>query len=385
MSKLGPEFRKRVADQAADELQSQAQEVWYHEGPPELKETRQWIAGYSLRRSRDRLKKARLRLSRPEDDAEETAGKQKMHTRLRNFGNYSSQIGDQRPLTWCSFSPKGDFLATSSLSGLCKLWSIPNCEHVKTLKGHNTRAGTIIWHPQAGSAQSASDLNLVSSDAEGHVRFWSMESEEPIASLECLGKRVSRMGFHPTGKYLGTTCHDHSWRLWDVETKKELLHQEGHSRPAFDIAFHADGSLVGTGGMDSVGRIWDLRSGKCILTLEGHIKAIYGMDFSPNGYQVATGSEDHQVRLWDLRQRRTMYTIPAHKGLVSRVKYHNDGQVLVTSSFDNSAKIWAMPEILQLAHLQGHDGRVMAADISPNMEYVVTASADRTFKLWAAD
>eukprot|EP00041_Stephanoeca_diplocostata_P023523 m.579670 g.579670 ORF g.579670 m.579670 type:complete len:517 (+) comp22316_c1_seq2:168-1718(+) len=363
--------------------EDEVQEVWYHEGDEELKHHRCKIAQFSMRRARDRLKAARVRLSQP--DAKENTERQRMHNRLRTFGGYCSQVGDNRPIASCQFSPDGTQLATASWSGLCKLWSVPDCNVIKTFRGHSQRTGCMVWHPQSGKGIDRASVNLVSSDADGCVKLWSLESDEPVGSLEGHGQRVPKLAFHPSGRYLGTTCYDHSWRLWDMTTKTEILHQEGHSRPTYTIAFHGDGSLVGTGGLDAHGRVWDLRSGKCILVLQGHTKEILGMDFSSNGYHCVTGSDDHTVRLWDMRQRKSVYTIPAHTNLVSSVKYHADGEILVTTSFDNTAKIWAMPACSPLKTLKGHESKVMCGDISPDLKYVVTASYDRTFKLWAAE
>ncbi len=60
-----------------------------------------------------------------------------------------SQVGDSRPLTCCKFSPDGEMLATTSLSGLCRLWSVPLCEPKMSLRGHQAGACSIAWHPQA--------------------------------------------------------------------------------------------------------------------------------------------------------------------------------------------------------------------------------------------
>ena len=100
-------------------------------------------------------------------------------------------------------------------------------------------------------------ISLVDSFSQGHAPY-----------------RVSRLSWHPSGRFLGTACHDQSWRLWDLEACEEILHQEGHSRAVFDIKFNKDGSLAASGGLDAYGRIWDLRTGRCIMFLQGHLKSI---------------------------------------------------------------------------------------------------------------
>lgn len=58
---------------------------------------------------------------------------------LQRFSNAASQIGDDRPLSYCAFSPDSSILATASWSGQSKLWSVPSCDLKTTLKGNLPR------------------------------------------------------------------------------------------------------------------------------------------------------------------------------------------------------------------------------------------------------
>ncbi|XP_077986471.1 U4/U6 small nuclear ribonucleoprotein Prp4-like [Glandiceps talaboti] len=360
------------------------QKTWYHEGPPGLKKARYWIAEYSLPRAEARLEEARNYKQIP--DSQKNAKRQELHRFIRSLSNQCSQIGDTRPISSCQFSPNGKLLVTSSWSGLCKLWSIPQCELVRTLNGHKHNVGNIVFHPQATLSVQNSTCCMASCSTDGSVKLWSLDSDEPIADIEGHGNRVSQIAYHPSGRFLGTTCHDSSWRLWDLEAQDEILHQEGHSKPVYCIAFQSDGSLVTTGGLDAFARVWDLRTGRCVMFMEGHQKGILGIDFSPNGYHIATGSEDNTAKIWDVRQRKCVYTIPAHSNLVSRVRFQKqNGDFLITSSYDNTAKVWAHPGWSPLMTLAGHEGKVMGVDVSPDNQYIVTSSWDRTFKLWLVD
>ena len=95
-------------------------------------------------------------------------------------------------------------------------------------------------------------------------------SDEPIADVEGHAPyRVSRLAFHPSGRFLATCWYavsrlrftssvnveccsfDHSWRLWDLEAQDEVLHQEGHSKPVYDVSFQQDGALCATAYVSS--------------------------------------------------------------------------------------------------------------------------------------
>lgn len=71
----------------------------------------------------------------------------------------------------------------------------------------------------------------------GSVKLWGGGTgQKPLADVEGHEpNRVSKIAFHPSGRFLGTCCYDSSWRLWDLEQQEEVLHQEGHTRPVHCI------------------------------------------------------------------------------------------------------------------------------------------------------
>ncbi|XP_074599181.1 U4-U6 small nuclear riboprotein factor 60K [Brevipalpus obovatus] len=386
LAKLGQFTIKKAKEEEKAELEKDRDPntTWYHEGPESLREARYWIANYSLKRAKQRIDRAKGYKALPE--AVKTANRQELYNKLRSFEINASQIGDRRPVSCCQFSPDCTMIATGSWSGLCKLWNKETLNPIKILSGHQGSVCGMVFHPESTLTQSRSALNLASCGDGGAVNLWSLESEEPIGSLEGHEPhRVSRLAFHPSGRFLATACFDKSWRLWDLEANEEVLYQEGHSKEVYDVAFHPDGSLAATAGLDDFGRVWDLRTGHCIMFMEGHIKEVLSIAFSLNGYQVATGSEDNCVKIWNLRQRSCEYTIPAHTNNVSKVVFDKvNGNFLVTSSYDNTVKVWTYPTWTQIHTLSGHDNKVMCADISSDNQCIVSSSYDRTFKLWTS-
>ena len=78
----------------------------------------------------------------------------------------------------------------------------------------------------------------------------STRSDSPLQTLSGHSARVCRIGFHPSGKYIGSASYDGTWRLWDTERGgEELLLQEGHSKEVYAIEFQEDGALVCTGSV----------------------------------------------------------------------------------------------------------------------------------------
>lgn len=384
LARLGQDAikKKRDDDRGVDEKERETTQTWYHEAPESLRIARYWIADYSIPRAKQRLEQARVERQIPE--ATRTAKSQELYKKLGAFEITCSQIGDTRPISCCQFSPDCSMIATSSWSGLCRLWLKKDLSLIRTLRGHDCTACAIEFHPLSTVSQSTSSLNLASCSTDGAVNLWNLESEEPIGNLEGHEPyRVAHVVFHPSGRFLATCCFDKSWRLWDLEANEEVLHQEGHSKAVYDISFQSDGSLAATAGWDSFGRVWDLRTGRCIMFMDGHLKEVNSVDFSPNGYQIITGSQDNTIKIWNLRQRKLEYTIAAHTNVVSKVLFEkNKGNYIMSASFDNSVKLWAHPGWTPIKTLNEPNGKVMCCDVSQDNKYIITSSFDRTFKLW---
>ncbi|KAI5083086.1 hypothetical protein GOP47_0002829 [Adiantum capillus-veneris] len=369
-------FAAALADDGAakeDERMEEVQTVpFFTEGSNELLQARIELMKYSLSRAASRI--SRMKLKRENPDEDEDAELDYVLQRMSQISMNCSQIGDDRPLSGCAFSPDGAILATSGWSGATKIWNVETMERAMTLRGHTERVTSVAFSPAENILATAS--------ADRTAILWGLDGS-CLRKFEGHLDRLARIAFHPSGAYLGTASFDKTWRLWDVNTGIELLLQEGHSRTVYGVAFQCDGSLVATCGLDALARVWDLRTGRSILALEGHVKPVLGIDFSPNGYHLATGGEDHTCRIWDLRKRRTIYIIPAHNNLVSQVKYEPyEGYVLVTASHDNTCKVWSARDFKPVKTLAGHEGKVMGVDVTGDGQLVASASYDRTIKLW---
>ncbi|RKP13599.1 WD40 repeat-like protein [Piptocephalis cylindrospora] len=374
------------------------EEEFYTVGSEDLLHARREMLSFSMPRAKERIERQKTFASTSLvtiRTARNTAFRQ-----LRSYANLASQLGDDRAVAQCAFSPNGQMIATAGWSGLAKIWTVPMCDPIATLNGHTDRLGGIAWHPQATLGQSAASVNLATGGAEGNISLWSLPGKaSEDSNMGGHIHRVCRIAFHPNGRYLGSASFDQTWRLWDVEVQKELLLQEGHAGEVFSVAFQGDGSLVATGGLDKVGRVWDTRSGRSAMVLQGHAGPVYSLDWSPNGHQVASGSGDNTVRIWDIRKLSSVQTIAAHTSVVSDIKYYqgalptndiqapislgNPGMWLLTGSFDGSIRAWSEGDWRMIKSWTGHDGKVMGVDVNRDGSYLASTGFDRTLKLWA--
>jgi U4/U6 small nuclear ribonucleoprotein PRP4 len=377
------------------QVEQQAQdEVFFTEGPPELRTARLEIAGYSLARAQKRIAEAKRKRVQYEALEEEDAIVLKLFQGLSTLSSYASNIGDNRPIAHVEFSPDATALATASWSGICRVWRLPDCTASAELVGHTARANAVAWHPDAGTTMKMDDeegssgrvMSLASASADSTVKLWAADGGAAISTLRGHTERVNHCAFHPMGKHLGSTSHDQTWKLWDVETQQVLLSQEGHSRACYGLDFQVDGSIAVSSGLEGVCLVWDIRTGHCVHTLQGHVKQVLSVAISPNGFHVASGSDDHTAKIWDLRRMKCHYTIPAHSAMISSVRWQPiHGHYLMTASYDNKCKLWSNRDWSCIKTLEGHESRLMSSAASSDGKYVATASYDRTWKLWAQE
>lgn len=234
------------AQEEAEE--EEQQEEFYTRGPDELISAREHILKFSLKSTKYRINLQKLhkeRVSSGEYLISLRKKRKKLYEQLEGFDVYGTQMGSERPLSSCSYSPNSNYLATGCFGGSLKIWNVPSCELAIKLKGHNERTCGISWFP--GRRQTSSELNLATGSFDGTVNLWNLTSPLPIASLDGHALRVSSTKFHPSGRYLGTASYDYSWRLWDLETSSEILLQEGHSRGVHALDFQWDGALAASG------------------------------------------------------------------------------------------------------------------------------------------
>lgn len=196
-----------------------------------------------------------------------------MYSYLRHLNVNMSQIGDERTQTVCKVASDGRSVVSGSWSSNLKLWDAKSAECACTFTGHTNRyvyrhlfiskylliylliRGCFItcrvhWaafrpdcttpdyvanlskNEQNDVSMNVNDDNssgradIVSASADGTAKLWSIDSGKCLNTLSGHSERLSRVEWHPSGTYVGTTSFDCTWRFWDVETGKQILLQD---------------------------------------------------------------------------------------------------------------------------------------------------------------
>ena len=186
-------------------------EEFFTRGSAELEQARLFMLRFSLPRTQIRLEGQKVEQKSLGPPIEAKQRKRQRYGQLSQFDLYATQTAAERPLSTCAFSPSSKFVATGCFGGSVKVWSVPDCQLVTQLRGHQERTCGISWHPNP--SQSPSSLNLASGSFDGSVQLWSLDSMTPLASLDGHVLRVASTAFHPSGRFLGTASYDYSASL----------------------------------------------------------------------------------------------------------------------------------------------------------------------------
>ncbi|KAF3803385.1 putative WD repeat-containing protein [Colletotrichum gloeosporioides] len=373
--------------EAGDDDADDQDEEFYTPGGPALLQARIDLVKYSLPRARRRVQFQKAESTIPLRT--HVKFRKQIKEKLEGFELQGSQTAGDRNVSMTRLSPNGEIVAVGNWGGGLKLIEVPSLEQKMNLRGHTNKISGLSWYPGSTlpeSNVSPNTVNVASGGAEGVVHLWGLEQDTPLSTLSGHSARVSRVEFHPSGRYVASASDDTTWRLWDVETTAELLLQEGHSRGVYAVSFNADGSLLASAGLDSIGRIWDLRSGRTVMILDEHIQPIYALDWGSDGHRVLSGSADGWVKCWDVRKVQRTANLGAHTKAVSDLRWFKGtddpidghppgvdesgaqqpkkaGTFFVSGGFDAKVKIFSADNWGVIQTLSGHAGPVSSVDV----------------------
>eukprot|EP00735_Rhodelphis_limneticus_P012079 TRINITY_DN5261_c0_g1::TRINITY_DN5261_c0_g1_i1::g.23495::m.23495 TRINITY_DN5261_c0_g1::TRINITY_DN5261_c0_g1_i1::g.23495 ORF type:complete len:639 (-),score=60.29,sp/Q8YTC2/Y2800_NOSS1/41.51/1e-26,sp/Q8YTC2/Y2800_NOSS1/30.13/6e-26,sp/Q8YTC2/Y2800_NOSS1/30.96/4e-25,sp/Q8YTC2/Y2800_NOSS1/29.52/1e-22,sp/Q8YTC2/Y2800_NOSS1/31.00/2e-19,sp/Q8YTC2/Y2800_NOSS1/27.22/2e-19,sp/Q8YTC2/Y2800_NOSS1/32.47/1e-18,WD40/PF00400.27/3.7e+03,WD40/PF00400.27/7.1e-08,WD40/PF00400.27/4.6e-12,WD40/PF00400.27/0.0021,WD40/ len=155
-------------------------------------------------------------------------------------------------LTFASFSPDGNFLATASMDSTICIWDARRgFAYVGRLKGHERAVSSVNYSPDGKLIATASD--------DGTVKLWDSANLKCIAT--CHDSGVLYAEFSPDGKHIVTASSQYTSRVWSAEGQ-----------------YH------------------------CVMLLSGHREIVTHACYSPDGSVIVTVSEDGDVRVWNAAQ-----------------------------------------------------------------------------------
>ena len=191
-----------------------------------------------------------------------------------------------------------------------RVWDLPNATLSKTFKVSTTGTGSNrlddsqILHTSLvlSLVISPNGKILISGSEDKTIRLWSLPDGNHIKTLRGHTEAVCCLKMSPEGQILVSSSYDKTIRLWSHPDGTFIKTLIGHTDAVNSLAISPDGRILASGSQDNTIRLWNFPDGTFIKALTGHTDAVYSLVISPDGKTLASGSQDNTIRLWKLSQ-----------------------------------------------------------------------------------
>jgi WD40 repeat protein/transcriptional regulator with XRE-family HTH domain len=257
-------------------------------------------------------------------------------------------------------SPDGQYLAVGSFSGQVRVWQLPDCTPVWSVKGHTRMAWALAFNTSA--------TLLASGGYRGRVRVWDAAHGHLLRTFEGHQGWVRSVAFHPDGNILASAGDDATIHLWNVQEGTTGRVLTGHQGIIWSVTFTPDGQLLASGGSDGTIRLWDGHTGASLSVLQQHAGGVFSVAAHPDGGLLASGGEDGQINLWDIPSRRCLTTLQRHTTGTASIAFNPEGTLLAGGSNDGTVELWEIGNESNRQYvgtLQGHRWLVSSVSFAP--------------------
>jgi WD40 repeat protein len=243
------------------------------------------------------------------------------------------------------FSPDGELIAGAGWDGIIRIWQTVSGVEVCQLKGHDGMINRLQFSPDGNW--------LASGGYDGTIYLWRKNLSQRLFWTHMLQFTsthsilnphegwVTSLAFSPDSQQLASVGWNGTAKLWTVETGQPIGTVENNQVMMQAIAFHPDGKkFVTAGGNDRALTLWDANTRQRIKTLAGKSYIFAQAGFMPNGQHLITACSDGQLRVINWMQGGCINRMVAHEKRINALAISRSGRTIVTGSADRTVKVW---------------------------------------------
>jgi len=280
-------------------------------------------------------------------------------------GYYEKLSGHRSMVTDLSWSPVGSVLASCSIDGDVRLWSML----VSDLVGVKSAAG-LVEILRAGSEVVSVDIcpdgRIYAACRGGEIYGW-LPGDRLVWSMANHTTRIEDLSWSPDSTRIVYNLAYQELAIYDLGsdqvTKCTLERSNAFGDKTMALAWSSDGTRIAAGGglgyiqvLDPVGRpLFDC----------AHSGGVFCLAWSPDSDLLAAAGESREVRIWDGHTGSLVAVLPGHTGIVVALSWSSDGKWLVSGSYDGCVKVWDMTSGTLSNSFKLGDS-VLAASINPD-------------------
>ena len=219
------------------------------------------------------------------------------------------------------YSTEGELFAIIDGQDTIEVWNMDPCEKIEIPELH-PRSIDAAWFrkfPQLVLADMRTDTTPNKKTQIGNIHTFST-----IRESACFPDPVM---FLPNGKTLATRGYRNGIVLWDIESKqvRETLLKDTRIT-SFTIL--PSGNMLATHSQDNNIKVWDAEKPNAPIaefTETDSVRLIWTIAFAPTGELLAVGSREGAIYLWDFKRKERLKPLTGHTEHIWSVCFSPDG------------------------------------------------------------
>ncbi|KAK4798923.1 hypothetical protein SAY86_024288 [Trapa natans] len=230
---------------------------------------------------------------------------------------------------------EGSYISVGTSLGHVQIWDGSQCKKVRTMSGHQTRAGVLAWNSRILSSGSR-DRAILHHDLRVQSDF--------------IGKLV------------------------------------GHKSEVCGLKWSHDDRELASGGNDNQLLVWNQHSQQPALRLTEHTAAVKAIAWSPHQTSLLAsggGTADRCIRFWNTTNGHQLNSIDTGSQVCNLMWSKTVNELVSTHGYSqNQIMVWKYSSMAKVATLTGHSLRVLYLAMSPDGQTIVTGAGDETLRFW---
>jgi len=240
----------------------------------------------------------------------------------------------------------------------------------------------------------ATDSILFSGSADGTVRRWNLETNQPGATFKPKAKTavpVTTIALSPDGHTLVSGHEDGQLHLWNVHGGPASCKLAGHLSKVSALMFMTEGQRIISGSSDGTVVQWSADTGKRIKTLASGSEGITALALAPDNTLLAIATDNGVIQVLNLRTEAVDWEQNAHEFWAASLAFSPNSNALVSGGYDQMVRVWAAQTGFKVQAMRGHSGcigTVAYEPIASNLQHkssgrlIASGSYDGSVRLW---
>ena len=287
-------------------------------------------------------------------------------------------IGHNDWIDTITFSPCGEFLASSSRDESVRVWNIAKGVQKEVYENFGT-SRTVPFYSTDGEL-----FAIV--NGQDTIEVWNVERNEKIQIPELHPKSIDAIWFREFPQLAFADIHTNTTpnkktQIGNIHTFSTLREPDCFPDP---VLFLPDGETLAIRGHRTGIVLWDVERQQVRETLLKD-KRITSFTVLPSGNMLAAHSQDNNVKVWDAGKPDAPiaeFTETDQVRLIWNIAFAPTGDQLAVGSREGTIYLWNFIRKERLKPLIGHTEHIWSVCFSPDGKRLVSGSSDRIARLW---